>query len=937
MTAFIFSILIFLACFFVGYTIFPNRDFFQDKLLGIFLSPVLGLGLIIVIINFANRSGIPVKYLAWPILALVLISGFLTFRRLGMEKILLRTVTFLIGLPLLITTTTWPMLKYGFHWYSYVNDDMNNYVLGAMRFYQTGFYTKPDFRLLAGMDYSQLYYYFEPKQGIRPGSELFLALVSSFHHGNSLQVFMPTIVALQMVFIAVTVALIRVSIGVKRWQTLTALCLLVALPLVNLGFLYQLIGQVGGTAFAVGIIVLVTLLFKSEGATKEIRLYLLLALLLSGLLIWYPEILPFIGIAIIISFVVSQKFRERRLWIGMAGVTLFSLLILNKYFFQALHYSASQLSSTTSIGKVNKLQLFPYFLRPHGVAAIFGLSPLNKSYGALWEATSICFGLLLFAILAITPFLQPLIFRTADAVTLVMIAGIIFLVRSLNGFGSYKLAMFMQPFLVCTLIALMGKIFSRFEFKWSSSYKTLPWFVMGAVCLYTLVATTQFYVLASTGTKNNGFSEVPEVSSANVVGQIYRAEKTYESSMGPILSVSNTVSQTKLEAIASQGKPILFLSRDPFKSLPNSLVDANSFRQRNEVSFPDGQTSNQFEQFSHLLYDSKENWYLLPYDTFSSFNKSTYSTPGKFWDYHLIKNPVDYLVFVNSSLYPIFDGADTQSSAVLFSSEPNPMIPKTFTQSVGDTLLVQVVDFQPNSKLVLNLSSTVLSQYFRRIPNVTVVGANVVTVHPEGTGSARLVVPNILPLSIGGQDYLEIKFDQELKPFPDSASALSNIYGSQVVLDSRMISTFLSDISLRAPNSNLNLTVPSYVSSFPKDLVNSGLSYSGAYEDGWMSQSFHFNLAATGSRIINFSGYVPEVTKHDTFKTSVVAYIDGILTKTFILNTGNFSIDIQPKISLVAGTIHKIEFRFMNSQILPIPDGRPATVFLGYLGFKGGN
>ena len=264
MTAFIFSILIFLACFFVGYTIFPNRDFFQDKLLGIFLSPVLGLGLIIVIINFANRSGIPVKYLAWPILALVLISGFLTFRRLGMEKILLRTVTFLIGLPLLITTTTWPMLKYGFHWYSYVNDDMNNYVLGAMRFYQTGFYTKPDFRLLAGMDYSQLYYYFEPKQGIRPGSELFLALVSSFHHGNSLQVFMPTIVALQMVFIAVTVALIRVSIGVKRWQTLTALCLLVALPLVNLGFLYQLIGQVGGTAFAVGIIVLVTLLFKSE-------------------------------------------------------------------------------------------------------------------------------------------------------------------------------------------------------------------------------------------------------------------------------------------------------------------------------------------------------------------------------------------------------------------------------------------------------------------------------------------------------------------------------------------------------------------------------------------------------------------------------------------------------------------------------------------------
>jgi hypothetical protein len=458
--------------------------------------------------------------------------------------------------------------------------------------------------------------------------------------------------------------------------------------------------------------------------------------------------------------------------------------------------------------------------------------------------------------------------------------------------------------------------------------------VLAILIIPILFETTQFYVSASTGTAFKGFSEIPEVSSSNLVGQIIGAESPYTSSMGPILSTTATLSQTKLEAIATQGKPILFLSRDPFKNISSTSGEGNSITSRRQVKFPDGSTGNYFQQLKYLSGNRPKNdWFLMSNDVYSSINKTTYATKKKFWDYKLIKNPVDYLVFINSNKAPIFDSRDKNLPA-LFPAEQNPMVHGAYIQSVGSTLLLQVENFRPHSNLIVNMSSTILSQYSRRIPNITIVGLNTIVGHSEGIGSSRLLIPGVVPITINNQQYIEIKFDQKLKPFPSSNLGFSKIYGSKIVYDSRLVSTFLSDLSFVSPSSAKLMNSPSRVNSFPRDLQNSELNYSGAYEDGWMSPSFYFDLKSTGSSLINISGFVPLVGKNKSFSTMVTPIIDGIVAKNFTLRIGNFNQDIQSNVKLVPGAVHKVEFRFKDSQILPEPDGRPASIFLTNLGFK---
>ena len=84
---------------------------------------------------------------------------------------------------------------------------MNNYVLGALRFYDFGFYAKPNNAFFAGRDYSQEFYFWHVLTGVRPGSELYLSTFSNLYHGDVLAIFMPAILTLQMILIFSTLAL----------------------------------------------------------------------------------------------------------------------------------------------------------------------------------------------------------------------------------------------------------------------------------------------------------------------------------------------------------------------------------------------------------------------------------------------------------------------------------------------------------------------------------------------------------------------------------------------------------------------------------------------------------------------------------------------------------------------------------------------------------
>jgi hypothetical protein len=934
MLAFGLSIVIFFICLLFGKAILPRKIIAGDLYLKNLISPVVGLAALITLINACSRLGVPVKSMGLPLACLFLIACLRVLKVREPKKVLFFNIKIFLAIPAGLLVGAWPILKYGFHWFSYVNDDMNNYVLAATRFYENGFYSKPIISLFNGTDYSGAYYYFHVLQGVRPGSELFLAFVTLFKPGSTLQIFMPTILALQMILISATLGLIRVTIGKRRTPLVAAFCLLILTPLVTLGFLYQLIGQVGGLSIAIGIVVVAILISRGETKDTSLRLGALLGLLLSAQLIWYPEIIPFLALPGFMGFIVAKKRNLRSVAPAIGVAFLLSITLLNAYFVKALKFTVSQLSSTTSVNSLNKLELFPYFLRPHGLAALFGLTTLNRLHSEPWESITIVVALVIFVAIFTISLINLRNFELFNGVTLLMLCGFAYLVVTDNGFGSFKLAMYMQPFLICSVLYLL--LNWKFDFwSWLKARKM----IFSLACFSTivlfinLVGTTQYYVIASTGTKNYGFSEIPFGSQSNLPDQIRNAERTYKKSDGVIISTAFNLSQIKMEAIASRGLPIVFPVNDVFQSLGfDQLKIQDSVVKRVETEFREGKASNYFQRIESSFDVKKRHTYLVSNNIFESLNKSSKSDLSPKWDYRLQPNPTNYLMFINSKNGPVYyDSNSIQSKDVIFQPEPNPMIPGGYTQSMGNKLLLQAINPQSDSMLQIDLSATVLSQYNRRIPNITLVGNSENAFSPVGLGSARLLLPLPQFQTIENGLYFEVNFDQSLKRTPTTQTGLTDIYGKKVKTDPRLIAALVSNISLVSPSVKYGSNVPTVVSKFPKDISNPGLFYSGAYEDGWLSQDSYFYLKASGSSVISFKGLVPQL-KNEKFSTNVVISVDDKQVGIFHLKTGAF--DLKPKIfeNLAKGSVHKVGFHFSNIQVLPNSDGRPASVFVNKIG-----
>ena len=145
---------------------------------------------------------------------------------------------------------------YGFDWISYANDDMANYVLGAERIQQNGFFAIPNFEeLVNGGDRNQHFWFMHAVLGHRVGSEILLAYFSSITSLNGHQAFMPLIIMLHLCLISSVGALVS-NMASSKNTTLIAMALVGISPLVLMGALYQLIAQVGGLAILVCSLVL---------------------------------------------------------------------------------------------------------------------------------------------------------------------------------------------------------------------------------------------------------------------------------------------------------------------------------------------------------------------------------------------------------------------------------------------------------------------------------------------------------------------------------------------------------------------------------------------------------------------------------------------------------------------------------------------------------
>ncbi|MCX7217342.1 MAG: hypothetical protein NTZ96_13645 [Burkholderiales bacterium] len=897
---------------------------------GLLLSPALGIAVTILPVFFINRMGIPVKDFGGvllPALALMSVVLLALNRPVFPIKRLLPYIGILVGALVLVGR---PMFSYGFDWLSFSNDDMANYCLAAQRFLNHGYFDQPNLDdLVNGKDYSQAYWFMHAAGGVRSGSELMLAVVWAFSGLNAHQIFMPVIMALHLALIAGTGAMV-VGVGKARRTPLIAMGLLAISPLTSLGTLYQLIGQVGGLALLTAGITLTYRPVCFKNIFALVRGSVPAAFIFASIFVWYPEVLPFFGLGWIVYSLLMLIFswQSARLLVKPAIVVgILVLIALNKYVISAMTFMLEQAAGGMQSADVSSV-LFPYFLVPSGIAAFWGLIPIAGDIHEPFVSFGIAGGLILFFWLG--RYVLPKQIKRADApisVLLVMITiGLLLFYRN-NDFGLFKLAMFAQPFLMGVLAIELGRM------RWGQAPRyaktTLP-------AIFLPLAISQYgYVGKSTGEEFGGLNEIPHASALKVNRQFEGLIKSLPKKEGtfPVLAIATSnIVLAKLQSLYTTGLPIFFMSRNFYgeKQSPiysyirknEDLKKAESAKQyiKSEIG------ENGFDLLKPGLIPNKD--FLLIYTSIDDeiFNKyKKILSDGTYFNY--AKSPENWLVFHHSKLGNHYYLGDREFIS-FYQLESDPMFPGQKFSSLGRFILLEAMNPSNQPRMVMELTSTVAKQFGGELPQPRVENSMMNFV---GRGSGRVVSEPLIPSKADGSTYVSIDIGRDGKQFPSAAKGLMMLYGRSIPADQRRITAFGRDISLISEEQYQAIKPPANLQSFPADLANKNLEYSGIYEDGWISEkSFFFLSPSATSKFITVTGSVPQIDD-PAFSTVLKMSVNGKEIASKSLGLGNFEFKV-PVTSQVSK--QRIELAFSKYQTLPGADGRIAPAKINFIGFE---
>jgi len=447
--AFAASVLLFLYFAIVGTALATGMHTRRDLIRSVLIAPILGALATILPIYWLSRAGLPVKTFALP-LALALLAGAIAF--LAWRRPLLpwrRLAPYgLIALGAFVATG-WPLLGEGFAWVGSVNPDMTNYALTAARFVEHGFLQVPDPDAWARQTDWSLYFIAFQLAGNRPGPDLLLAWTAVILDRQTIAVYMPLLVALHVALIAAAAALVPTP---QRYARLLTAGLLACSAMLTLGVTLQLIGQVLGLAIlALGATLLLSPFGRYVGPAR-MRFVILAGIAMGGFLLTYPETIPFLGIAFLAYHGAAPRSERRFYGRGLAAsvaIAAIACLIILPDALPLLTFLLDQTVSA-SVGRQHA-QLFPYFLVPSGLGAIWGLLPFVVVGEGRWVRAAVVIGIAL-SLLAVVAVVQRCLRREPSALiaAVMMVLGVMMFL-GISGFGMLKIAMYLQPFLLATM------------------------------------------------------------------------------------------------------------------------------------------------------------------------------------------------------------------------------------------------------------------------------------------------------------------------------------------------------------------------------------------------------------------------------------------------------------------------------------------------------
>ena len=962
MIAFTLTVVLFFFWLVVGSAVVAALSTRRSVLQGLLLAPAVGIAMTVLPIFLLNQLGLPVRTFGIPLTVVLLAAslGVLWSRRplwsarrcLPLLRVYLPYFAVFVASILL---TGWPMLRFGLDWVSYANDDMANYVLLAHRHLDHAYFDIPtNDALLQGTDYAQFYWIFVVI-GERSGAQLILAWVISMTGWTGLQVYMPFILAMNAGLVSAAAALAYQSGRAKLAAFMTAILLAMS-SLNSLGALFQLSAQVGGVALLVSAATLLLRPIGPMSLVAAVRHGLLVAIVGSALLVFYPEVTPFLGLSFGLYVLVvllrrrsTVSFRSASVALGVAAGV--GLAVVNLYAFTAINFLARQaVTATRPKTEVDIDQaLFPYFLIPSGLANLWGFQPITYLTGEPWLSMSVIVGALL--LVAVTAAALVLAWRAQPAaiVTVVMLLLSAQLVRQGVGFGLFKLAMFAQPFLLGVLVAGWFLVTRR------TPMRVGPLILVGMLGL----VGQSVHVQGSLGLKSGAFADA---SAAGVNEEFRQLAQRIDAGSDPQLVFDTSlVVAAKLASVYTRGISTHFPSAYffprygevpviPFAGpeVPGALDRVNNALKGAQIkkTFPWNE--------GHEITDAAN---ALDSSTFT-LNTVGLNRPGQATCDYLVRSlgaqsilnrrhepesgnrilslsdcrsVSDHLIFTDSELGHSYYLNPTPEITALNQIEPDVLFTGRTFMGLGRRLIFQVVNPTVGSRLAVEVTASIKGDGENLLPPAVVIGADRRPMPLIGRGSARVFSDPIEPLMDGSRAFVALDMGVDGQSFPDQRTGLMTLYGGHIPLDRRLLTGHARDISLISAREVDQLAAPTSIQKFSEDLANPDLEYSGIYEDGWISEAAFFGLTQPGGDAhVVVKGSVPLIDDPD-FSTELRVLVDGQEVGHSLLRPGAFEVrGIAPP---GAGR-RRVELRFSELQRLSGRDQRPAAARISFIGFE---
>jgi hypothetical protein len=913
-----------------------------NALQNLLLAPAAGLACLLIPVFGLNRAGLPVAaFGVWLGLGLLLAAaGALLWRRPppGLGRYTPFAGVLLLGLLL----AGRPLLEFGFDWVSTCNGDTTYYCLAVQRSLAHGFFEFPSGgEMLEGRDYSLYTWFFHPWYDVRVGSEMVMTWVCSVTGLSPLQVFMPVIVAFHAVLISAAGALLCRGRGYRR-TALVACALLAVSPQNTLGPLYQVIGQVSGIALLAATAAVLLRPFRPRSVRAGLAHGTLVGILGAGQILFYPEATPFLGLAFVVYHLAGILRREQS-WrhllpvLGVAAAVC--ALCLQGYLVGAVQWILIQNRMGTSTTGVASAK-FPFFLMPTGLPTLWGLLPLGGTAPEPWLSASVLVGLQLLLALAAAAVWLTWRRHAAATVTLVMLGVAAYLFAVHSGFGLFKLAMFIQPFLIATLVTAWFRLFP------GGPRRAVPLWLLAGFGLLTQAAAVE----STRGVGPGSRVGIPQASSARVMGQFREAVRPLPE--GQLILGTDNFALARFQSLYTQGRPALFLGFNYFERECHALDgDVPGWVDRPAVlalcrALRDRCVPQQFD-----LHDPDEPGAVNPFDEvrigeveggprkyvvaegplLSVLNRwHPWPEGGRAFLARPLERVCNYLCFIASERGRLnyFGGRDDTG---LYPMENDLLVPGHSMAGTGRHQLYQVINPSATVRLVLALSSTLKGDGENRLPPAAVIGQSRERIEVVGRGSARVISPPVRPQSIGGRDYLGVDLGVGGTGFTTQKSGLQKLYGKEVQTDQRAMVCFARDVSVISEEEYAALTPPSKLARFPDDLLNPHLEYSGVCEDGWVSsRSYYYLTQESEHRHLVVGGLVPGLKQNPNFSTELRVLVDGKEVLRERLTSGEFRVcaDAPPGMGR-----RRVDLLFSADQKLPAPDNRPMAAQLKKIGF----